>query len=85
MMGRQRQDRQPLGHGGLGPFRELGCSVFLGRDEAADQALRLGFVGCIEDRPNIGGNRLLQAPGWHIVPGILVQMELAALPDHGWK
>lgn len=79
---REFECRKAFGQIVLGPLRELGRIRLPGIKRLTQEPLGLGLVGSVEDRADTQGYRFLLIKTGDIRPGVLLQMELAALPGY---
>lgn len=79
---RQVEDRETLQQVVLGPLGELGSIGAPSLDGLLQEALGLGAIRGIEDRPNALGDRLSLVETSDIGLGVLLQMKLTTLPGN---
>ena len=85
MGGREGEDGQALGQVVLHPEGEFGCGWRVGQHEILESGGRGGEIGAEEDGANVGGDFGALIKAGNISLGILLEVELAALPGNGGK
>ena len=83
--GWEGEDAQAFRDGGFEPGGEFGGGGGVGGDEFLEAALGAGAVGAVEDAADVGGDLSAQFQARDVGLGVLLEMELAALPEHGGK
>jgi hypothetical protein len=78
--GREGEKRQALRHIFLDPVGQFRGDLGVLLHYLGQVSLSCSSVRGIEDHAQIGGDLSLHALAWHILAGILLQVELAALP-----
>ena len=82
MRRREVEHGQTLRDGFFGPPGEVGMFLAPGLEHPSQEPLGLGPVGGIEDSAHLGGHRFSGLRTSDEPAGVLLQMELAALPGH---
>ena len=73
---------KPLGDCLLGPFDQLRCRLLVSIHKLPKLMLSFVAIRGVEDRAEVRGHRRTHRHLRHILAGILLQVELAALPGN---